>query len=611
MSDVVLTAGVRQNLLSLQNTASLMAITQNRLATGKKVNSALDNPVSFFTSQSLNDRANDLSSLLDSIGQAQQTLKAAGDGINSLTKMVQSAKSIATQALQAPKGTVNYTNITGTATLPADTLMVTSATSIATAGATSPSTQATATLDVSALVAAGAAADGQTLSLSLNGVTKIYTFDHAGTNGTTTFDTLAHLRTEVIADFQTAGGGVATVGAVAGTAFTVTSKDVANDFTIGGTATTGTGTQVTGTSATAHTLGGAFTVSDGTHTQNFYYVASGAVAASNTFTTATDLANAINGTTLNSLGGLTAAANASNAALLDVTAANGVSATFSGTLAAAAGYATTAYSNNYNSVISALSGTLTVGIGTNTPHTLTFGTGNGQIATKTALNTALAAFTDVTGSVNAANNVNFAPTSSDDIAISGTGSVLTALGLSSGTTTPVATVITSNSTRSSLQTDYNNLLTQIDQLARDASYNGVNLIYGDSLKVVFNGDASSSLTIQGVKLDSNGLGLTAIATTGFQDDRVVNDTLLKLDASLAALRTQSSKFGTNVAVVQTRQDFTKNLINTLQTGSDNLVLADSNEEGANMLALQTRQQLSTTALTLANQASQAVLRLFG
>src|SRR5215470_17594449 len=331
MSDVVLSAGVRPNLLSLQNTANLMSITQNRLATGKKVNSALDNPVSYFTSQSLNDRANDLSALLDSIGQAQQNLKAAGDGIDSLTKMVQSAKSIATQALQAPKGTVNYTNITGTATLPADTLMVTSSTSIATAGATSPSTQATATLDVSALVTAGAA-DGQTLSLSLNGVTKTYTFDHAGTNGTTTFDTLAHLRTEVIADFQTAGGGVATVGAVVGTAFTVTSKDVANDFTIGGTATTGTGTQVTGTSATAHTLGGAFTVSDGTHTQSFYYVASGAVAADNTFTTAADLTSAINGTTLNSLGGLTAATNAGNAALLDITGATGVSVTFSGAL---------------------------------------------------------------------------------------------------------------------------------------------------------------------------------------------------------------------------------------------------------------------------------------
>ena len=97
-SGITLTAGVRQNLLSLQNTADLMATTQNRLATGKKVNSALDNPTSFFTSQSLNDRASDLNSLLDSIGQATQTLQAANTGLTSLTSLVQSAKSIVTQA---------------------------------------------------------------------------------------------------------------------------------------------------------------------------------------------------------------------------------------------------------------------------------------------------------------------------------------------------------------------------------------------------------------------------------------------------------------------------------------------------------------------------------
>ena len=101
-SNITLSAGVRQNLLSLQSTAALMSLTQNRLATGKKVNSALDNPANFFTSQSLNNRASDLNSLLDSIGQAQQTLEAADKGITSLTKLVESAKSIAKQARQAP-----------------------------------------------------------------------------------------------------------------------------------------------------------------------------------------------------------------------------------------------------------------------------------------------------------------------------------------------------------------------------------------------------------------------------------------------------------------------------------------------------------------------------
>src|SRR3981081_719668 len=110
-SDSILSAGVRQNLLSLQNTAALMSITQNRLATGKKVNTALDNPSSFFTSQSLQNRATDLNALLDNIGQAQKTLEAANQGITSLTKLVQSAQSIANQAEQAAAPSTSYSAI--------------------------------------------------------------------------------------------------------------------------------------------------------------------------------------------------------------------------------------------------------------------------------------------------------------------------------------------------------------------------------------------------------------------------------------------------------------------------------------------------------------------
>src|SRR4051794_8009958 len=110
-SNITLSAGVRQNLLALQSTASLMSLTQNRLATGKKVNSALDNPANFFTSSSLNARASDLNALLDSIGQAQKTLEAADTGITSLTKLVESAKSIAKQARQVTEPQTNYAQI--------------------------------------------------------------------------------------------------------------------------------------------------------------------------------------------------------------------------------------------------------------------------------------------------------------------------------------------------------------------------------------------------------------------------------------------------------------------------------------------------------------------
>src|SRR5262245_16513238 len=137
-NNITLSAGVRQNLLSLQRTADLMSLTQNRLPTGKKVNSALDNPANFFTSQSLNNRASDLNSLLDSIGQAQQTLDAADKGLTSLTKLVESAKSIAKQARQAAQPTSNtFGQVTLTGTAQAETLASATGASFTVANSTS------------------------------------------------------------------------------------------------------------------------------------------------------------------------------------------------------------------------------------------------------------------------------------------------------------------------------------------------------------------------------------------------------------------------------------------------------------------------------------------
>ena len=115
MSGIVLSASVRQNLLSLQSTASLLATTQNALATGNKVNSALDNPTSFFTAQGLNNRASDIGNLLDQIGNGVQVLQAANTGITSLQSLVANAQSIANQVLQAPTGYTTKSSISSTA----------------------------------------------------------------------------------------------------------------------------------------------------------------------------------------------------------------------------------------------------------------------------------------------------------------------------------------------------------------------------------------------------------------------------------------------------------------------------------------------------------------
>src|SRR5260221_13411853 len=106
MSDIVLSAGVRANLLQLQKTSELITQTQTKLATGKRVNSALDNPVNFFTAQGLSNRASDLGNLLDSMSSAFNTIQAANNGITSITKLVQSAQALVSQAQQTSDTTV-------------------------------------------------------------------------------------------------------------------------------------------------------------------------------------------------------------------------------------------------------------------------------------------------------------------------------------------------------------------------------------------------------------------------------------------------------------------------------------------------------------------------
>lgn len=159
----------------------------------------------------------------------------------------------------------------------------------------------------------------------------------------------------------------------------------------------------------------------------------------------------------------------------------------------------------------------------------------------------------------------------------------------------------------SLDASYTETLAQIDGLAADSGYRGTNLLDGGNLTVNFNEDSSSSLTVTGVTFDAAGL---AVNPASLATAAAAQTAIDSIDAALTTVRAQARSFGTNLNIIQTRQDFTQNLINTLKEGSDKLVLADSNEEGAKLLALQTQQQLGITSLSLASQAQQAVLRLF-
>jgi flagellin-like hook-associated protein FlgL len=172
--------------------------------------------------------------------------------------------------------------------------------------------------------------------------------------------------------------------------------------------------------------------------------------------------------------------------------------------------------------------------------------------------------------------------------------------------------------RTAFAAQYDTIKKQIDSLATDSAYRGTNLLKDDTLTVNFNEDATSSLDVAGFDASANGdlaLGDTAVDTDWSTGDAAAQAVLIKADQSnmddaITELRSQSKSLAGNLNIITTRQNFTDKMISTLQTGSDNLTLADMNNEGANMLMLQTRQSLGTTALSMSSQAAQSVLKLF-
>lgn len=377
MSDISLTASMRANLLSLQNTQSYMDATQERLSTGKSVNSALDNPSSYYTSKSLTNRAGDLNALLDSMGQGISTIKAANEGIESITEFVEQAKAIANQArdeantIAASTGSYDSSTVTDATTF---TLSVTYNGETQSVEVTSPANQA----------------DGDAMATAIQTELEGLTFgDPATALGGDNFE-LSY------------DGGIFKLSSENG-------EEMKISFSVGGA-------------------------------------------------------------TMNATAG--------------------------------------------------------------------------------------------------------------------------------------------NNTRVASVERFNNILDQIDQLAKDAGYKGINLLGGtdQSLTVIFNEDRSSNLIIQGVDASTKGLNLSRVTDWG--SNTAIDASLTQVEDAIDNLRNIASEFGNNYSVVQTREDFTDSLITVLEEGSDKLTLADMNEESANMLSLQTRQQLATNSLSLASQGAQSVLSLF-
>jgi flagellin len=533
MSGIVLSASVRQNLLSLQSTASLLATTQNRLATGKKVNSALDNPTNFFTAQGLDNRAGDIANLLDGIGNGVQVLQAANTGITSLQKLVDSAKSIASQVLQSPVGYSPRSSFTSTA--------IAGATATNLLGATTNAT-----------VTGGAVNNDNTTAAPITAATQL-----VGTSSGTS-DDLGTAITD--GSTLTVDGKTITFSA---SQSTITSDGQGN-YTIG--IKSGSTLTVGNVLSTIDTITGATTPS--------IVNGSGKLVLST-------------GTTQNLvLGG---AGNALTALGL------------------------TAGTTNVGSTAGVTGETLTIAsTGGGTATNITFGTGVGEISNLNELNAALAA-NNLQASINTTGKITITTTndsaSSTIGAIGGSATAAGAPFFGAAAAAPVADP-DSQATRANLVAQYNNVLAQINTTSQDASFNGINLLNGDTLKLVFNETGKSTLSITGVVFDAGGLGLSNLAAgTDFLDSASANKALAGLDSASTTLRSEASALGSNLSIVQIRQDFNKNLINVLQTGSSNLTLADSNEEAANSQALSTRQSIAVSALALANQSQASVLQL--
>jgi flagellin-like hook-associated protein FlgL len=247
---------------------------------------------------------------------------------------------------------------------------------------------------------------------------------------------------------------------------------------------------------------------------------------------------------------------------------------------------------------------------------VTFGDGsNGTVKSLEQLNAALlannlAATVDSTGKLTISASNDYASSTLGSASAGGVigGSVTSSVAF----TTASAPVVddSAQTVRSGLVRQFNGILSQISSTAKDASFNGVNLLGGDQLKLTFNETGKSTLSITGVNFDAAGLGLANLVSgSDFIDNSATNKVIANLSSASTLLRSQASALGSNLSIVQIRQDFSKNLINVLQTGSSNLTLADTNEEAANSQALSTRQSIAVSALALANQSQQSVLQL--
>lgn len=570
---IALTASMRSNLLSLKNTQKLFDSTQDKLSTGYKVNSAMDNPSSYFTAQSLNARADDLSTLLDSIGQAISTLQTADKGITSLQDFVSQAKSIANSA----RDTANVSaKVTSTVKFDKNALK-----SQKVVGDAVPN----------------AAADDK-MVIRYGDSTKL-----TGTTNVKEDSDLAKLGFGDTAN--TDAGSIVVDGKEYKINVNATENSMETTFTTPGIFEVKSAAN-DGTNTT-------YTLVDADGNQYSYVVKEADVTAlkDSKFAKVTDGKITVSEDGKTTFGG-TVAKDDMNATA--ATAKRGVSTI---------NVAKAATVEDFSKVVETMIGTKVFDVSIEDSNLVfktldttsvevkgklaeVFGLDAGQEITLAADDTAeslrlkINALEGIVAEFDENGKLVVKSAEGDDLVISG--ALAEKLGISGAVTN-------GSNERAAYAKQFDSVLKQIDELVQDTSYKGINLLKGDNLTVVFNESRTSTLELKGVTFDSTGLGFTAsknewISTTD------IDESLDQITKATSMLRAQASEFGQNLSTVQIREDFTENMINNLTTGADKLTLADANEEAANLLALQTRQSLATNSLSLASQSAQSVLKLF-
>lgn len=556
--DVTLNSSLRQNLLSLQRTARVLDTTTLRLATGLKVNSALDNPQNFFTAQALSNTASDLSRLLDGINLSIRTVQQASTGLQALSNLAEQAEAVARQGIELNTPRPTESTVTGNRDIAGPTLTTIS-------GINNGSS-----LQVNIKREGDSGGPLFSTTIAIDNTTTAYDVVRLINNlNNTANDEVVSARTtengalevqglnrSIIAFTFTSGAG-ATGDAAMAAAFGF--EDYAQAHTFGLGAGTRTGFNITASRSLV----------------SFALYNNGQLAER------TDLINTqlvgVAGTTL-----FTGLDNAADAYVIGIDGEPRYNITLNGTQT---------IQNFINAInnIDALQGRILA----------EFNDKTGQIIITALDQTINSIEVGITG--NGVTVANFGFTANTLLNILGGSQYRQTIKLGSEFDPSISEI-------QALERDYDQVLEQISTLSEDANFRGISLLNGDDLTTYFNADLTSKLVTKGVKFTSQGLGFGTSANFGSLES--AQERLDSAKTALVQIRSYARSVANNLAILQARETFIRETVIAHDAGSRDLTIADANKEGANLLALQTRRALGTTSLSLAAQSQQSVLRLF-